>query len=650
MPDPTDWFPVRNRSGEVIPSCGLVLVTGVDADTDDVAEVGQPDTDDDPRVAVLGRGVVLDDGYGEATFDNRVVVAYEEEDGTPASGEEWGVKAGDWKLRSGYKGFTIVGGASGGLVHAARKPAATASVTSWKNVVRAASTAAATLATGFEAGDTLDGVTLAEGDRILVKDQSSGGENGIYVVNASGAPTRATDADAGAELVGAVVWVSEGTTNADTIWACTTNASITIGTTATTWVKVYPQSSSSSVTSWKQAVRVATVSALTLASDFENGDTVDGVILATGDRILIKDQASGADNGIYTVNASGTPTRATDADSGDELVGAMVFVSEGTTNADTVWGCTTNASITIGVTATVWAQYYPHASATKAGIVSLSAQTMGDGDKSFQDGVNTNTGGGYSVEFHVQNQSGVSGTFPVFKAISRVSGGTTAQFMSVVTCGGASTEPAAESAHISVWPYTSRSANSSENTCLSVNGPIACAEAIFLTDDTSPTAYTKTAVDYNSGTAVTEHKTSIPSGLIVTTPAFRLHHDYNTFTYFELVGDGSSTTAFKINGTAGVSGTSGGGDTVTGGIITTLGGGVGTPDGTGIETSGGTLQLVNQGTVSDLTDSTTGTPGGTIADVGAAFSQTTLNDNFASLTAKVNAILDALQAAGMVSP
>jgi hypothetical protein len=126
VPDLIDWFPVRNRSGEVIPSCGLVLVTGMDADTDDVAEVDQPDTDDDPRVAVLGRGVVLDDGYGEATFDNRVVVAYDEADGTPASGEEWGVKAGNWKLRSGYKGFTIIGGASGGLVHAARRPIAAA--------------------------------------------------------------------------------------------------------------------------------------------------------------------------------------------------------------------------------------------------------------------------------------------------------------------------------------------------------------------------------------------------------------------------------------------------------------------------------------------------------------------------------------------
>lgn len=108
-------------------------------------------------------------------------------------------------------------------------------VTAWKDVVRAASTANGTLATAFENGDTLDGVTLATGDRILLKNQSSAAENGVYTVNASGAPTRATDADAGSELVNATVPVSEGTTNADTTWICTTNAPITVGSTSLTF-------------------------------------------------------------------------------------------------------------------------------------------------------------------------------------------------------------------------------------------------------------------------------------------------------------------------------------------------------------------------------------------------------------------------------
>lgn len=108
--------------------------------------------------------------------------------------------------------------------------------------------------------------------------------------------------------------------------------------------------------SWKQAVRAATTVAGTLASSFENGDSIDGVTLATGDRILVKNQSSGSENGIYTVNASGAPTRSTDADAGSELVNATMYVSEGTTLADTQWTCTTNAPITINSTSLAFAQ------------------------------------------------------------------------------------------------------------------------------------------------------------------------------------------------------------------------------------------------------------------------------------------------------
>lgn len=114
---------------------------------------------------------------------------------------------------------------------------------------------------------------------------------------------------------------------------------------------------SASVTAWKQVVRVATVSAGTLASSFEAGDTVDGVTLAAGDRILIKDQVAGAENGIYIVEASGSPTRASDANTGSELVGALVPVSEGTSNADRIFQCTTNATITLGSTSLTFAQF-----------------------------------------------------------------------------------------------------------------------------------------------------------------------------------------------------------------------------------------------------------------------------------------------------
>jgi hypothetical protein len=105
-----------------------------------------------------------------------------------------------------------------------------------KASVRAASTAALTLASGVENGDTLDGVTLATGDRVLIKNQSSGAENGIYIVAASGAPSRATDADANSEMTpGMFTFVEEGTTNADSGWVMTNDGAITVGTTALTF-------------------------------------------------------------------------------------------------------------------------------------------------------------------------------------------------------------------------------------------------------------------------------------------------------------------------------------------------------------------------------------------------------------------------------
>jgi hypothetical protein len=108
----------------------------------------------------------------------------------------------------------------------------------WKPSVRAATTAAVTLATAFENGDTLDGVTLATGNRILVKDQADGTENGIYVVEASGAPTRATDADTAAEITASfAVFVEEGTVNADSGYTLTNNGAVTIGTTALTFTQ-----------------------------------------------------------------------------------------------------------------------------------------------------------------------------------------------------------------------------------------------------------------------------------------------------------------------------------------------------------------------------------------------------------------------------
>lgn len=113
----------------------------------------------------------------------------------------------------------------------------------------------------------------------------------------------------------------------------------------------------------KPSVRVATTAAGTLASSFANGQTVDGITLATGDRILIKDQASAQENGIYVVAASGAPARASDMDAWTEVPGAFTFVELGTVNANTGWTSTADQGGTLNTTAIPWVKFSASASA-----------------------------------------------------------------------------------------------------------------------------------------------------------------------------------------------------------------------------------------------------------------------------------------------
>tara|TARA_R100000329_G_scaffold147553_1_gene135303 strand:+ start:48 stop:1355 length:1308 start_codon:yes stop_codon:yes gene_type:complete len=85
----------------------------------------------------------------------------------------------------------------------------------------AATTANITIATALNNGDTIDGVTLADGNRVLVKDQSTASENGIYVVGSS--PARAADLAAGSDAAGMFTFIEQGTVNADNGFVCVSN-------------------------------------------------------------------------------------------------------------------------------------------------------------------------------------------------------------------------------------------------------------------------------------------------------------------------------------------------------------------------------------------------------------------------------------------
>jgi hypothetical protein len=103
----------------------------------------------------------------------------------------------------------------------------------------------------------------------------------------------------------------------------------------------------------KQSVRAATTGNITLS----NTQTIDGISLSVGDRVLVKDQSTASQNGIYVV-ASGAWSRSTDADEPAEVTpGFFFFVEEGTVNADSGWVMTADGTITIGTTAITFAQF-----------------------------------------------------------------------------------------------------------------------------------------------------------------------------------------------------------------------------------------------------------------------------------------------------
>jgi hypothetical protein len=102
----------------------------------------------------------------------------------------------------------------------------------------------------------------------------------------------------------------------------------------------------------KGSCLAATTANITLSGT----QTIDGVSVGAGDRVLVKNQTTQSENGIY-VAAAGAWSRASDADTWDELISAFTFVEQGSTQADSGWVCTINAGGTLGSTAVTWSQF-----------------------------------------------------------------------------------------------------------------------------------------------------------------------------------------------------------------------------------------------------------------------------------------------------
>ena len=129
----------------------------------------------------------------------------------------------------------------------------------------------------------------------------------------------------------------------------------------------------------KDSVRVATTANITIASDLNVGDTIDGVTLADGDRVLVKDQSTASENGIYVAGSS--PVRSADANTSSEVTSGMFcFVEEGTVGGDNGFVLTTNDTITLDTTNLTFVQFSGAGQVIAGDALSKSGNTLNVND------------------------------------------------------------------------------------------------------------------------------------------------------------------------------------------------------------------------------------------------------------------------------
>ena len=174
-----------------------------------------------------------------------------------------------------------------------------------RSTVRAATTANITIATALNNGDTLDGVTLANGNLVLVKDQSTAAQNGIYVVGAS--PARDDLFDTYDEHPGALIHDEEGSANGDKLFHCTSNTGGTLDSTAITFANIVP-GSGGTVTNIATA-GMASGGAITSTGTITvsiNGQSSLGASPVAADELAVYDASATAHRKITTTQLFGS--------------------------------------------------------------------------------------------------------------------------------------------------------------------------------------------------------------------------------------------------------------------------------------------------------------------------------------------------------
>ena len=230
-------------------------------------------------------------------------------------------------------------------------------------IAECASTANVTISSALEAGDAIDGVTLVAGDRVLLKNQSTASENGLYtaVGSGAGAASRDTQFNSISELSGQMVVVNQGSVNNDKIFLCTTNNTASLGSDSITFTTITPQN-------------VGTVTSITAGTGLSGGAITSSGTIAINSTVATLDGTQTLTNKTLTspkinedvaVTSTATELNLLDGKAATNL--ALVGKQEGTNFTD---------SLLVGHATT--GTLNDAQSNTGVGINALDALTSGD--------------------------------------------------------------------------------------------------------------------------------------------------------------------------------------------------------------------------------------------------------------------------------
>jgi len=434
---------------------------------------------------------------------------------------------------------------TGGTINGATIGASTAAAGTFTNltVSSAATIASAAISAGTINGAVIGGSTAAAitGTNVTATTGFSGPLTGAVTGNVTGNLTGNVTGNVTGNITGNVTGNVTAASGTSTFNNVTISGSLDMdsGTSATITGLASPTNDSDAATKGyvdalaqgidaKASVVVATTANITLSGT----QTIDGVAVSVGDRVLVKDQSTASQNGIYLC-ASSTWTRTTDADSWAELVAAFTFVEKGTSNADSGWVCTVDAGGTLGSTSVTFAQF------SGAGQI-----TAGDGLTKSGNTLNVGTASSGRIVVNSDNidlaTSGISaGTYQsvTFDAYGRATAGTNPTTIAGYNISNAYTKTEIDS----IFGSTTAAATSASAAATSASNAATSASNASTSETNAASSATAAAASYDSfDDRYLGSKTSAPS----------VDNDGNSLLTGALYWNSTSSNLWVWNGSA----------------------------------------------------------------------------------------------------